>query len=203
MSLADADDVNLFAAVDDPRGCGLSELGYQFTAGILRHAAAICAVIAPTVNSYKRLVKQGSMSGLTWAPIFACYGDNNRTNMLRIPKGGGRVECRAADSANNPYLGAALMLAAGLEGIREGLDPGQPNRDNLYNVPEPELAARGIGWLPRSLGEAMDELEADPLARSVFGEAMFESFLREKRAEWESYTAHVSAWETDRYLRFW
>jgi len=203
MSLADGAGVNLFADADDPRGCGLSTLGYQFIAGVLRHASAICAVIAPTVNSYKRLVKQGSMSGLTWAPIFACYGDNNRTNMLRIPRGGGRVECRAADSANNPYLGSALVLAAGLEGIREGLDPGDPNRDNLYNLSESDLLQRGIGWLPRSLGEAIDALEADPLARSVFGEAMFASYVTEKRAEWDSFAAHVSSWETDRYLRFW
>ena len=203
MSLADGDGVNLFADTGDPRGCGLSTLGYQFIAGVLRHASAICAVIAPTVNSYKRLVKQGSMSGLTWAPIFACYGDNNRTNMLRIPRGGGRVECRAADSANNPYLGAALVLAAGLEGIREGLDPGDPNRDNLYNLSETDLLQRGIGWLPRSLGEAIDSLEADPLVRSVFGDAMFDSYVTEKRAEWDSFAAHVSSWETDRYLRFW
>ncbi len=203
MSLADDGGQNLFAAPDDPRSCGLSTLGYQFIAGVLRHAPAICAVIAPTVNSYKRLVKQGSMSGLTWAPIFACYGDNNRTNMLRIPKGGGRVECRAADSANNPYLGAALMLAAGLEGIREGLDPGEPHRDNLYNVSEAELAARDIGWLPRSLGEALDALDADPLVRNVFGDVMFDSYRAEKRAEWDAYNAHVSSWESDRYLRFW
>jgi glutamine synthetase len=203
MSLADTAGVNLFADTDDPRGCGLSNLGYQFIAGVLRHASAICAVIAPTVNSYKRLVKQGSMSGLTWAPIFACYGDNNRTNMLRIPRGGGRVECRAADSANNPYLGGALVLAAGLEGIREGLDPGDPNRDNLYNLSEADLLERNIGWLPRSLGEAIDALEADPLARSVFGDAMFESYVAEKRSEWDSFAAHVSSWETDRYLRFW
>src|SRR5690606_20737086 len=85
MSLADSEGANAFARGDDPRGCGLSELGYQFIAGVLRHARAICAVTAPTVNSYKRLVKQGGMSGFTWAPIFACYGDNNRTNMLRIP----------------------------------------------------------------------------------------------------------------------
>ena len=202
MSLAGTDGTNLFESTDDPRHCGLSTLGYQFIAGVLRHAPAICAVIAPTVNSYKRLVKQGSMSGLTWAPIFACYGDNNRTNMLRIPKGGGRVECRAADSANNPYLGAALMLAAGLEGIREGLDPGEPNRDNLYRLSDADLLDRGIGWLPRSLDGAIDALQSDPLARSVFGEAMFDSFVSEKRLEWESYTAHVSAWETDRYLRF-
>ncbi|HEV7422960.1 MAG TPA: type III glutamate--ammonia ligase [Mycobacterium sp.] len=203
MSLADSDGVNLFAEAHDPRGCGLSALGYQFIAGVLRHASAICAVIAPTVNSYKRLVKQGSMSGLTWAPVFACYGDNNRTNMLRIPRGGGRVECRAADSASNPYLGAALVLAAGLEGIRDGLDPGDPNRDNLYNVSEAELLKRDIGWLPRSLGDAIEALEADPLARSVFGDVMFDSYLTEKRAEWDSFNAHVSSWETDRYLRFW
>jgi glutamine synthetase len=203
MSLADSDGVNLFAEAHDPRGCGLSVLGYQFIAGVLRHASAICAVIAPTVNSYKRLVKQGSMSGLTWAPVFACYGDNNRTNMLRIPRGGGRVECRAADSASNPYLGAALVLAAGLEGIRDGLDPGDPNRDNLYNVSEAELLKRDIGWLPRSLGDAIEALEADPLARSVFGDVMFDSYLTEKRAEWDSFNAHVSSWETDRYLRFW
>ncbi|MDT5242331.1 MAG: glutamine synthetase [Mycobacterium sp.] len=203
MTLADRAGVNLFAEAHDPRNCGLSKLGYQFIAGVLRHASAICAVIAPTVNSYKRLVKQGSMSGLTWAPIFACYGDNNRTNMLRIPRGGGRVECRAADSANNPYLGAALMLAAGLEGIREGLDPGDPNRDNLYNLSEADLLERDIGWLPRSLGDAIDALEADPLARNVFGDVMFDSYVTEKRAEWDSFTAHVSSWETDRYLRFW
>lgn len=202
MSLADADGVNLFASTDDPRGCGLSTLGYQFIAGVLRHAPAICAVIAPTVNSYKRLVKQGSMSGLTWAPIFACYGDNNRTNMLRIPRGGGRVECRAADSANNPYLGAALMLAAGLEGIREGLDPGEPNRDNLYRLSELDLIERGITWLPRSLGEAIDALEADPLVRNVFGPVMSEAFIAEKKLEWDSYNAHVSSWESERYLRF-
>jgi glutamine synthetase len=202
MSLATDDGTNAFADPADVRGCGLTTLGYQFIAGILRHAPAICAVIAPTVNSYKRLVKQGSMSGLTWAPVFACYGDNNRTNMLRIPLGGGRVECRAADSANNPYLGAALMLAAGLEGIREGLDPGDPNRDNLYRLSEPELAERGIGWLPRTLDAALDAFEADPLSRSVFGDAMFASFLAEKRLEWDSYSAHVSAWESDRYLKF-
>ncbi|MCV7346207.1 type III glutamate--ammonia ligase [Mycolicibacterium rhodesiae] len=202
MSLADADGTNLFESTDDPHGCGLSRLGYQFIAGVLRHAPAICAVIAPTVNSYKRLVKQGSMSGLTWAPIFACYGDNNRTNMLRIPRGGGRVECRAADSANNPYLGAALMLAAGLEGIREGLDPGAPNRDNLYRLSEPDLVERGITWLPRSLGEAIDAIEADPLVRSVFGSAMYDSFVSEKKLEWDSYNAHVSSWESERYLRF-
>jgi glutamine synthetase len=202
MSLADGAGTNLFERADDPRGCGLSPLGYQFVAGVLRHAPAICALIAPTVNGYKRLVKQGSMSGLTWAPIFACYGNNNRTNMLRIPLGGGRVECRAADSSTNPYLGAALMLAAGLEGIREGLDPGEPNVGNMYLLSDAELVQRGVSWLPRTLSEAVEALAADPLAASVLGPDMHASFVAEKTAEWDSYHAAVSAWEHDRYLRF-
>ncbi len=202
MSMADAAGRNLFADANDPRGCGLSELGYQFIAGILRHAPAVCAVIAPTVNSYKRLIRRGNASGFTWAPIFACYGDNNRTNMLRIPLGGGRVECRAADSSCNPYLGAAMIFAAGLEGIREGLDPGEPNIENMYLVDEGELARRGIRNLPRNLLEAVEALAADPLAESVLGLEMLRSFVEEKLAEWDRYHCTVSGWERDQYLKF-
>ncbi|MEO0829328.1 MAG: type III glutamate--ammonia ligase [Pseudomonadota bacterium] len=203
MSLADAKTgENLFKADDDPRGCGLSPLGYQFLAGILRHLPAIMATVAPQVNSYKRLVKQGSMSGFTWAPIFACYGNNNRTNAVRIPKGGGRVELRAADSACNPYLGAAMCLAAGLEGIEEGLDPGEPNLDNMYLATARELKRRKISVLPRTLDEAVSEFEKDPLSKAVFGEAMFEAWISYKRDEWLSYLNHVSDWERQRYLRF-
>jgi glutamine synthetase len=202
MSMADAEGRNLFDCADDPRGCDLAELGYQFIAGILRHAAAVCAVIAPTVNSYKRLIRRGNASGFTWAPIFACYGNNNRTNMLRIPLGGGRVECRAADSSCNPYLGAAMIFAAGLEGIREGLDPGEPNIDNMYLLSGSELARRGIRNLPRNLLEAIEALAADPLAASVLGPEMLRSFVEEKLAEWDSYHCAVSPWERDRYLEF-
>lgn len=193
--------VNLFASTEDPRGCKLSTLGYQFIAGVLRHLPAICAVVAPTVNSYKRLILRGSMSGFTWAPIFCCYGNNNRTNTLRIPLAGGRVELRAADSSCNPYLGAALVLAAGLEGIREGLDPGDPHTDNMYLKSADELAELKVHMLPTSLGEALDAFEADPLARSVFGEAMFKEWLSFKREEWLAYMHHVSDWEYQRYLR--
>ncbi|WP_217983282.1 type III glutamate--ammonia ligase [Actibacterium ureilyticum] len=202
MSLAGPDGTNLFKDPDDPRGCKLSTLGYQFTAGVLRHLPAIMATVAPTVNSYKRLVKQGSMSGFTWAPIYACYGNNNRTNALRVPLAGGRVELRAADSATNPYLGAAMVLAAGLEGIAEGLDPGDPNTDNMYLLDQAELDARGIRTLPRTLDEALDAFAADPLSRRVFGDAMFESWLGFKRQEWLSYLNHVSDWEVQRYLKF-
>lgn len=203
MSLASLETgANLFETTHDRHGCGLSELGYQFIAGVLRHARAISAVIAPTVNSYKRLVRRGSMSGSTWAPVFVCHGNNNRTNMLRIPMGGGRVECRAADISCNPYLGAAFILAAGLEGIREGLEPGQPHRENMYGYTDAEIQARGIEFLPRTLGEAVDAFEADALAREVFGDSMFRAFVDHKRAEWESYHNHVSDWELQRYLRF-
>ena len=203
MSLADAKTgANLFKTDDDPRGCDLSELGYQFLAGILKHLPAIMATVAPQVNSYKRLVKQGSMSGFTWAPIFACYGNNNRTNAMRIPKGGGRVELRAADSACNPYLGAAMCLAAGLQGIEEGLDPGEPNTDNMYLANARELKKRKISMLPRTLDEAGTEFEKDPISKPVFGEAMFASWSEYKRDEWLSYLNHVSDWERSRYLRF-
>jgi glutamine synthetase len=192
---------NLFKDAGDARGCGLSKLGYRFLAGVLRHLPAICAVIAPTVNSYKRLVKQGSMSGFTWAPIFVCYGNNNRTNSLRIPLGGGRIELRAADSSCNPYLGAAMVLAAGIEGIAEDLDPGEPNRDNMYLKSPAELAALGIATLPRTLEEALDAFAADPLSLAVFGKDMHDAWLGYKRDEWMSYINAVSDWERDRYLK--
>ncbi len=203
MSLADAGTgENLFKDPDDPRGCGLSTLGYQFMAGVLKHLQAIMAVVAPQVNSYKRLVKQGSMSGFTWAPIYACYGNNNRTNAMRIPKGGGRVELRAADSACNPYLGAAMCLAAGLQGIEEGLDPGNPNTDNLYLISERERKRRKIDVLPQTLDEAVRAFQNDPISRTVFGDEMFDAWTEYKVQEWMSYLNHVSDWERERYLRF-
>ena len=162
---------------------------------------AISAVIAPTVNSYKRLVRKGSMSGFTWAPVYVCYGNNNRTNMMRIPLGGGRVECRAADISSNFYLGAAMMLAAGLEGIREKLDPGTPNVENMYQLPTEELKARGIELLPRNLEEAIDAFEVDPLSAEVMGPLMWRTYTDFKRQEWLDYHSHVSDWELDRYLR--
>jgi len=193
---------NLFDAEADANGLKLSKLGYQFVAGVLKHAHAISAVIAPTVNSYKRLVRRGNMSGFTWAPIHVSFGSNNRTNMLRVPLAGGRVECRAVDMSCNPYLAAALMLAAGLEGIREALDPGKPHGENMYLHSEAELQAMGVTHLPRSLEEAIDSFEADPLAREVFGPLMADTFVKFKRDEWESYNTHVSQWELDRYLKF-
>ena len=202
MSLADLrTGENLFESKDDPRRCGLSKLGYQFTAGVLKHATAICAVAAPTVNSYKRLVLKGSMSGFTWAPVYICYGGNNRTNMMRIPMGGGRVECRAPDIACNPYLAAAMFVSAGLEGIREGLDPGEPHMENMYEYTAADLRAKQIDVLPRTLLHAVEAFAADPLGREVFGDLMFDTFVEFKTQEWTQYHNHVSDWELARYLK--
>ena len=203
MSLADNESgENLFENTADPRGCGLSALGYYFIGGILKHMPAISAVVCPTVNSYKRLIKSGSMSGFTWAPIYQCYGNNNRTNTVRIPKGGGRVECRAADISCNPYLGAALTLAAGLEGVREKIEPGEPHNDNMYLKSRPELAEMGVKCLPKTLLEAVDAFAEDELAKKVFGGLMHKTYVDFKREEWESYINHVSDWEVKQYLKF-
>ncbi|MBK8018595.1 MAG: type III glutamate--ammonia ligase [Betaproteobacteria bacterium] len=203
VSLADrGTGANLFHDPADPRGCRISRLGYQFIAGVLRHLPAICAVVAPTVNSYKRLIKQGSMSGFTWAPVFCCYGNNNRTNTIRIPLAGGRMELRAADSACNPYLGAAMVLAAGIEGIEQQLDPGDPKTDNMYRKTPEELAALVVQTLPRTLEEATAAFGADPLSETVFGEEMRATWIDYKNDEWRRYLNHVSDWEKKRYLKF-
>jgi glutamine synthetase len=192
---------NLFACdpKDDPRGLGLTTLGYQFIAGILKHGPALCAAFAPTVNSYKRLVRRGAMSYFSWAPVFNSYGSNNRTNSVRVPMGGGRCESRNADGAVNPYLAATLALAAGLEGIREQLDPGAPNEDNLYAISEEERLGRGIQFLPQTLQEAVEAFAADPLVEKTLGKELRDEFVTYKSQEWETYHLTVSQWEIDRY----
>jgi len=202
MSLYDLETgKNLFACdpKDDPRGLGLTPLGYQFIAGILKHGPALCAAFAPTVNSYKRLVRRGAMSYFSWAPVFNSYGSNNRTNSVRVPMGGGRCESRNADGAVNPYLAATLALAAGLEGIREGLEPGKPNEDNLYDMNDAQRQARGIEFLPQTLQEAVAAFAADPLVEKTLGKELSDEFIKYKTEEWETYHLTVSQWEIDRY----
>jgi len=202
MSLADKrSGKNLFKSDKDPRGLGLSPLAYSFIAGILRHGRALCAVLAPTVNSYKRLIRRGAMSYYSWAPVFNSFGTNNRTNSIRVPMNGGRCESRNADSACNPYLAAALVLAAGLEGVREKLDPGEPHHENLYELSPAELEKIGVQELPRTLGEAVDAFEADPFVTKILGQELRDEFIKYKRAEWTEYHQTVSQWEIDRYAR--
>lgn len=202
MSLYDLESgINLFACEpsDDPRGLGLTELGYYFIGGILKHGRALCAAFAPTVNSYKRLVRQGAMNYFSWAPVFNSYGSNNRTNSVRVPMNGGRCESRNADGAVNPYLAATLALAAGLEGIRERIDPGHPQEDNLYAISDAERRDRGIDFLPQTLQEAVAAFAADPLVEKTLGKELRDEFVRYKRQEWEAYHQSVSAWEVERY----
>ena len=203
MSMSDLETGrNAFDDPDDPRGAGVSELAYKFIAGVLGHASAISAVTAPIVNSYKRLIKTGSMTGFTWAPVYISFGRNNRTHMLRIPMGGGRVESRAVDTSCNPYLAAAYLLGAGLEGIENDLDPGDPIPLNMYEQSDEQLEEMGVNVLPRTLLEAVEAFRADPLAKDVFGEELHTSYAELKESEWWDYHNTVSEWEYDRYLEF-
>lgn len=202
MSLYDPETgENLFACnpKDDPKGLGLTTLGYQFIGGVIKHGRALCAAFAPTVNSYKRLIRQGDMAYFSWAPVFNSFGSNNRTNSIRVPMNGGRCESRNADGAVNPYLAAALVLAAGLEGIKEGLDPGKPQDDNLYELSEQQREERGIEFLPQNLAEAVKAFADDPFVEATLGKELRDEFIRYKQNEWDSYHKTVSTWEIDRY----
>jgi len=202
MSLYDlATKKNAFALdpSKDPRGLGLTETGYHFIGGILKHGRALCAAFAPTVNSYKRLVRQGGMAFFSWAPVFNSYGSNNRTNSVRVPAGGGRCESRNADGAVNPYLAATLALAAGLDGVRNKIDPGLPNEGNLYDMSEADRRARGIDFLPQTLHEAVAAFAADPLVEATLGRELRDEFILYKTNEWEAYHLAISPWEVERY----
>jgi glutamine synthetase len=202
MSLWDGE-TNLFLDEDDPRGLGLSETAYHFVGGLKKHARAYSALTAPTVNSYKRLKLGSTTSGATWSPVWISYGYNNRTQMLRIP-GPGRIEDRTIDGSANPYLAAAAILAAGLDGIEKGLDAGEPNSENLYTVSYDELRKRGLETLPSNLLEATTELEGDDVLREALGKGRGEDyldyFIRVKRDEWARYHEQVTPWEITEYL---
>jgi glutamine synthetase len=202
MSLWDGE-TNLFMDEDDPRGLGLSETAYHFIGGLLKHARASSALTAPTVNSYKRLKPGSTASGATWSPVWISYGYNNRTQMLRIP-GPGRVEDRTIDGSCNPYLASAVVLAAGLDGIENRIDPGEPNSDNLYDFTYDELRGRGLEALPANLLDAVGELERDDVLREALGRGRDEDYLdyymRVKRDEWFRYHEQVTAWEIQEYL---
>jgi glutamine synthetase len=193
----------LFADPADPRGLGLSPMAYSYAAGLIEHAQALAAITCPTVNSYKRFGVGAPLSGATWAPAYATYGGNNRTQMLRIPEGG-RIENRGCDGSANPYLAMAAQLAAGLDGIDRGLDPGEPNRDNLHVLPAAEVARRGIKPLPPTLLHAADALVADEVLRDALGKTpdgdYVDYYAQVKRDEFQAWHSVVSDWETSRYL---
>jgi glutamine synthetase len=174
-----------------------SPLARQFIAGVLQHSAALCALAAPTVNSYKRLVVGETRSGTSWAPAYVAHGPNNRTALVRtLP---GRFEWRLPDASANPYLATAGLIAAGLDGIARRLDPGPACTDDLFACALADIRARGIALLPQSLGEAVDALESSELLRATLGDTLHAEFVRLKRAEHVEHARHVSAWELDRY----
>ena len=193
----------LFADPADSRGLGLSQLAYQYIAGLIDHGPALAGVTCPTVNSYKRMGVGAPMSGATWAPAYATYGGNNRTQMLRVPEAG-RVENRAVDGSANPYLAMAAQLAAGLDGIDRALDPGEPNKDNLYLLSADQVASRGIRTLPPTLLHAMDKLVADDVMRDALGKTAdgdyVDYYAKVKREEFHAWHSVVSDWEVERYL---
>ena len=198
MSLADAaSGKNLF--LDERDSLGLSQMARWFMGGLLLHARALAAVIAPLVNSYKRLIRGAPRSGATWAPVYVTYGLSNRTQMIRVP-GPGRVENRAVDGAANPYLASAVMLAAGLDGIQNKIDPGHANSENLYELPEQELERRNITFLPTTLREALDCFERDPVLQQALGKEYSTYYAAVKREEWRQYHQSISQWERDHYL---
>jgi glutamine synthetase len=140
-----------------------------------------------------------SLTGSTWAPAYISYGDNNRSAMVRIPKG--RLELRLPDGSCNPYLATAAVIAAGLDGVERQLDPGEPRNVNLYDWTEAQLGEAGIGLLPQNLNDALNALQADRVVCGALGPLAAE-FLKLKRMEWVEYMRHVSDWETRTYLEF-
>ena len=190
LSLEDVDGENAFA--DDAAGDGLSASARRFAAGVLEHAPALTALLAPTVNAYKRFVP-GSL-----APTRANWGHDNRTALIRVPKERGRatrLEVRAGDGTANAYLLLAALLAAGLDGIRRALEPPPLVSGDSYTLDD---AAAGAP-LPGDLGAALDALAADPVLREALGEPLVEAFLEVKRFELERFRRWVTDWELDEY----
>lgn len=201
LSLADAGGAALFAAGEtehDEHGLKLSPLAYHFLAGLLHHAPALAALCAPTVNSYKRLMCGASLSGTSWAPAFIAYGDNNRSTVARIVHQ--RIEWRLPDSAANSYLALAAVIAAGLDGIERALPVAAPVNADVYDMGASERAALGLKILPQNLGLAVEALRQDTVLSQALGQAFVNEYADLKSAEWQSYSQHVSAWETARYL---
>jgi glutamine synthetase len=190
---------NSFA--DGDASYGLSPVAKSYMAGILAHARGMIAVLAPLVNSYKRLVPGYE------APTYLTWGRTNRSALIRVPMvspgksvEGTRVEVRCPDPSSNTYLAFAAMVAAGLDGVEKGLELGEPVEESLFEMDAATIAAKSIKELPGTLGEALDELEKDDVIREALGEHVFSHYVNAKRAEWDEYRTQVSDWEVDRYL---
>ncbi len=178
----------------------LSEIAYHFIGGQLKFSREICGIIAPTVNSYKRLVPGYE------APVYVCWARRNRSSLIRVPEYfpgeemATRAELRCPDPSCNPYLAFAAMLGAGLEGIEKKIEPPDPVEEDVYEFDDAELAKFYITTLPGSLGEAIEEIEKSSLIEKTLGSFSYRRFLDAKKAEWDEYRLRVSDWEVEKYL---
>ena len=182
---------NLFH--DDKGELGVSNLGYNFLGGLIQNAIGMCAITNPTVNSYKRLNAPVTNSGATWSPNTVTYGGNNRTHMVRIP-GPGRIEFRLADGAANPYLMAAAILAAGLDGIDNKIDPGKRLDIDMYNESD---KAKNAKKLPLYLIDSIREFQKNKVLKSYLGDEFYHAYLKIKNIEWNDYSRSLTQWERD------
>jgi glutamine synthetase len=194
-----ADQRNAFA--DGSTKYGLSDVARSYMAGILAHARGMIAVLAPTVNSYKRLVPGYE------APTYLTWGRTNRSALIRVPMvspgrsvEGTRVEVRCPDPSSNTYLAFAAMIAAGLDGVERNLELADPVEESLFEMDAARIAEKGIKELPGTLGDAIAELEGDSVIREALGEHVYNHFIEAKRLEWDEYRTQVSQWEVGRYL---
>ncbi len=175
----------------------LSDVARWYVGGVLKYARETCAILASWVNSYKRLVPGYE------APVYICWANKNRSALVRIPAGKGkskRIEVRNPDPAGNPYLQYAVMLAAGLEGVRNKLEPPQPIETDIFKLTSSDRSKMGIGSLPGDLNEALAEMEKSELIRETIGAHVFTNFLYNKRKEWDSYKIQVTDWELKQFL---
>ncbi|MHB0924483.1 MAG: type I glutamate--ammonia ligase [Bellilinea sp.] len=200
QSLFDNQGNNLFFDANDPYN--LSKIAYGFIAGQLEHARGLSAVVAPTVNSYKRLVPGYE------APVYVGWAQVNRSALIRIPRytpgqeGAVRAELRCPDPSCNPYIALTAMLTTALDGIDRGLKPASPlNNINVYELDREQRQELGVTELPGSLKEALDELELDDVVKGAFSPSLYETFVRAKRSEWDDYRIHVSDWEINNFLQ--
>jgi len=180
---------NLFLNKTD--ALGLSKLAYSFLGGIMEHAVSMCAILNPSVNSYKRIDAPQTTSGATWSPNAVTYSGNNRTHMIRVPDDG-RFELRLMEGATNPYLAQAAVIAAGLDGIKNKRDPGEPSFINMYEEGE---KLRSVKRLPSTLLDALRLLEKNKVLRNELGAEVIDSYIKLKMMEWRDYTSHLSQWE--------
>jgi len=190
---------NAFA--DPAAPYGLSDVAKSYMAGVLAHARGMSAILAPLVNSYKRLVPGYE------APTYITWGRTNRSALIRVPMispgksiEGTRAEVRCPDPSSNTYLAFAAMIAAGLDGVERGLVLSEPIEESLFEMDASRIAEKGIRELPGTLGEAIDELESDPVIGEALGDHVLAHYIAAKRAEWDEYRTQVTGWELDRYL---